>query len=151
MARPDDLKNQIFFEDNDKKGIEKISNLLKEASHKIGTHIFKECEDTKGIYLIRSGKVEISKVTSDGWKQTLAVLQQGHFFGELSIIEKRKHEATAVALEPASLLLLKKEDFEKIENEDYALAAGILKKLIFVLSGNLRRMNQKFLDALISY
>lgn len=151
MVKTEDLKKQILLEDVDKAGLEKISKLVKEVSFKKGAYIFKEDEDTKGIYLIRSGKIEISKITPDGWKQTLAVLLPGHFFGELSIIEKRKHEANAVALELSSLFLLKKEDFEKIENEDYVLAAGILKKLIFALSRNLRRMNERFINALINY
>lgn len=151
MVKTEDLKKQILLEDVDKAGLEKISKLVKEVSFKKGAYIFKENEDTKGIYLIRSGKIEISKITPDGWKQTLAVLLPGHFFGELSIIEKRKHEANAVALELSSLFLLKKEDFEKIENEDYVLAAGILKKLIFALSRNLRRMNERFINALINY
>lgn len=151
MVKTEDLKKQTLLEDIDKAGLEKISKLVKEVSFKKGANIFKEDEDTKGIYLIRSGKIEISKITPDGWKQTLAVLLPGHFFGELSIIEKRKHEANAVALELSSLFLLKKEDFEKIENEDYVLAAGILKKLIFALSRNLRRMNERFINALINY
>lgn len=151
MVKTEDLKKQILLEDVDKAGLEKISKLVKETSFKKGAYIFKENEDTKGIYLIRSGKIEISKVTPDGWKQTLAVLLPGHFFGELSIIEKRKHEANAAALELSSLFLLKKDDFEKIENEDYVLAAGILKKLIFALSRNLRRMNERFINALINY
>lgn len=151
MVKKEDLKKQILLEDVDKAGLEKISKLVKEVFFKKGAYIFKENEDTKGIYLIRSGKIEISKITPDGWKQTLAVLLPGHFFGELSIIEKRKHEANAVALELSSLFLLKKEDFEKIENEDYVLAAGILKKLIFALSRNLRRMNERFINALINY
>ena len=101
--------------------------------------------------MIRSGKIEINKVTPDGWKQTLAVLSTGNFFGELSIIEKRKHEANAVAIENTELLKLPKEEFEKLEKEDVVLASQILKKLVLVMSKNLRRMNEKFLNALINY
>ena len=101
--------------------------------------------------MIRSGKIEINKVTPDGWKQTLAVLTPGHFFGELSIIEHRRHEANAIAIESAELLKLPKEEFEKLEKEDVVLASQILKKLVLVMSKNLRRMNEKFLNALINY
>ncbi|MBT9169459.1 MAG: hypothetical protein DDT19_02819 [Syntrophomonadaceae bacterium] len=97
--------------------------------------------------MIRSGKIEINKVTPDSWKQTLAVL----FFGELSIIEHRRHEANAIAIENTELLKLPKEEFEKLEKEDVVLASQILKKLVLVMSKNLRRMNEKFLNALINY
>jgi CRP/FNR family cyclic AMP-dependent transcriptional regulator len=151
MATITDLKKQVLFEDIDDKHLEKIAKKLQTISVRKNSYIFKEKEDTKGIYLIHSGKLEISKTTPDGWKQTLAVLGDGHFFGELSILEKRRHEANAVALEDTTLFLLSKDEFEKIENEDLVLANVILKKLAFVLSKNLRRMNDKFLNVLVNY
>ncbi len=151
MAAIIDLKKQVLFEDTDDKHLEKIAEKLQELSIKKGSYVFREKEDTKGIYLIYSGKLEISKTTPDGWKQTLAVLGKGHFCGELSILEKRHHEANAVALEDTTLFLLSKDEFEKIENEDMVLANVILKKLAFVLSKNLRRMNDKFLNVLVNY
>ncbi|MDP1853549.1 MAG: cyclic nucleotide-binding domain-containing protein, partial [Candidatus Omnitrophota bacterium] len=141
----------ILFEDISNSELEKLAKVIKEVSLKKGEFLFKEGEDTKGIYMIRSGKIEINKVTPDGWKQTLAVLSTGSFFGELSIIEKRKHEANAVAIENTELLKLPKEEFEKLEKEDVVLASQILKKLVFVMTKNLRRMNEKFLNALINY
>jgi CRP-like cAMP-binding protein len=151
MLKPDVLKKQVLFENLDEEELKKIGNIIKKLTFKNGEYIFKEHEDTKGIYLISSGKVEISKITPDGWKQTLAVLKSGHFFGELSIIEKRLHEASAVALVDTEVLLVEKEDFEKMESDDLLLASRIMKKLIFVLSKNLRMMNDKFINALISY
>jgi len=148
---PDELKGQVLLEDLDEKELNKIGGIIKRISYKKGEYIFKEREDTRGIYLIHSGRVEISKTTPDGWKQTLAVLTPGHFFGELSIIEKRLHDANAIAIEDAEILLIRKEDFERMENEDLMLASRIMKKLILVLSKNLRRMNERFLNALISY
>jgi len=151
MISKSELKKQVLFEDISDSELEKLSNIMKELSLKKDEFLFKEGDDTKGIYMIRSGKIEITKVTTDGWKQTIAVLSTGNFFGELSIIEKRKHEANAVAIENTELLKLPKEEFEKLENEDLELAAKIMKKLILVLSKNLRRMNEKFLKALINY
>jgi len=151
MISKSELKKQVLFEDISDSELEKLSNIMKELSLKKDEFLFKEGDDTKGIYMIRSGKIEITKVTTDGWKQTIAVLSSGNFFGELSIIEKRKHEANAMAIENAELLKLPKEEFEKLENEDLELAAEIMKKLILVLSKNLRRMNEKFLKALINY
>lgn len=151
MVNISELKKQILFEGIADSELERLSKITKELSLKKDEFLFKEGEDTKGIYMIRSGKIEINKTTTDGWKQTLAVLSIGNFFGELSIIEKRKHEANAVAIENTELLKLPKEEFEKLEKEDVVLASQILKKLVFVMTKNLRRMNEKFLNALINY
>ncbi len=151
MVSPDVLKEQVLLEDLDNSELKKLAGVTEELRFTKGGNVFKEKEDTKGIFLIRSGKIEISKMTKDGWKQTLAVLGKGSFFGELSIVEHRKHEANAVALEDSKILLIRKGDFERLENEDLLLATKIMKRLILVLSKNLRHMNEKFLNALISY
>lgn len=145
------LKQQVLLEDIGNTRLNKISKIIKKFSFKKGEQLFKEKDETRGLYLIHSGKVEISKVTPDGWRQTLAVLTSGHFFGELSILEKRRHEASAVAVEDTEILLITKEDFERLMKEDIALACEIIKKIALVMSKNLRRMNDKFLSALISY
>jgi CRP-like cAMP-binding protein len=151
MIKPDVLKQQVLVQDIDEAGINKIAKITRQVSIKKGESLFKEKDDAKGLWLILSGKIEISRVTADGWRQTLVVLSAGHFFGELSILENRKHVASAVALEDTELLLLLKEDFEKMMEEDCALALHIVKRIAIVMSKNLRRMNDKFLSALISY
>jgi CRP-like cAMP-binding protein len=145
------LKEQTLLEDLNDQELAKISKIIQKLKFKKGEHIFREKEDTKGLYLIKTGKVEIAKVTSDGWKQTLAVFTKGHFFGELSILEQRKHQAFAIASENTELFLISKEDFEKMEKEISPIAFKILKKLALVMCMNVRRMNDKFLNALISY
>ena len=151
MIKTDLLKQQILLEDLDSEGLKKISKIIKKHSLKKDEQLFKEKDETSGLWLIHSGKIEISRVTADGWRQTLAVLTPGHFFGELSIIENRRHVASAVAMEETELLLLPKEDFERLFEEDMALACNIIKRIAIVMSKNLRRMNDKFLSALISY
>jgi len=151
MIRTESLTQQVLLQDIDKAGLDKIANITKQISVKKGEQLFKEKDDTKGLWLIQSGKIEISRVTADGWRQTLVVLPAGHFFGELSILENRKHVASAVALDDTELLLIPKEDFDKMMEEDCALALAIVKKIAIAMSKNLRRMNDKFLSALISY
>lgn len=151
MIKPEDLKQQVLLKEINDVGLQKIASIAKEVSIKKGEPLFKEKEDTKGLWLIHSGKIEISRVTADGWRQTLVVLPTGHFFGELSILENRKHVASAVALKDTELFLIPKEDFEKLISEDCALALNIIKQMAIVMSKNLRRMNDKFLSALISY
>ena len=151
MIKTEILKQQVLLQDIDKAGLNKIGKIAKQVSIKKGEQLFKEKDSTQGLWLIQSGKIEISRITADGWRQTLVVLPTGHFFGELSILENRKHVASAVALEDTELLLIPKDDFEKLMAEDCALALNFVKKIAIVMSKNLRRMNDKFLSALISY
>ena len=151
MINIEALKQQILLQDIDHEGLTKIAKIAQEVTVKKGEPLFKEKDDTQGLWLIQSGKIEISRVTADGWRQTLVVLPAGHFFGELSILENRKHVASAVALEDTSLILIPRKDFERMMEEDCALAFAIVKRIAIAMSKNLRRMNDKFLSALISY
>jgi CRP-like cAMP-binding protein len=145
------LKQQSLFSDIDSEGLEKLSKIVKKLSLKKGEQLFKEKDDTSGVFLLHSGKVEISRVTADGWRQTLTVVTPGDFFGELSILEKRRHVASAVAVEDAELFLIPRGEFERLMEEDLKLACYILKKIALEMSKKLRRTTDKFLSALISY
>ena len=151
MISTDILKQQVLLEDIDEAELSRIAKITQEVSIKKGEQLFKEKDDTKGLWLIRSGKIEISRMTADGWSQTLVVLPAGHFFGELSILENRKHVASATALDDSQLLLIPKGDFDNMVQRDCALALKLVIKLAIAMSKNLRRMNDKFLSALISY
>ncbi len=151
MISADILQKQVLMEGIEKEGLDKIAKITSPVSIKKGEQLFREKDDTKGLWLIISGKIEISRMTADGWRQTLVVLPAGHFFGELSILEKRKHVASATALEDSELLLIPKEEFDDLVKSDCALALNLVVKIAIVMSKNLRRMNDKFLSALISY
>jgi len=151
MIKAEQLKNQVLFQDLDKAGLNKMAKMAQKVSLKKGEQLFKEKDSTQGLYLINSGKVEISRVTADGWRQTLVVLTAGHFFGELSILEKRHHVATAVALDNTDLFLIPRDDFERLMVDDIEVACTIIKRIAIVICKNLRQMNDKFLSALISY
>ncbi len=145
------LKKQVLLQDMDDAELRKIAGIIEKVSVKQGETLFQEEDETKGLWLIHSGRIQISKMAADGWRQTLVVLGAGNFFGELSIIENRKHVAKADTLEDTELLLLPKEKFERLVAEDCALALDFFKGMVVVLSKNLRRMNDKFLSVLISY
>ena len=151
MINTDILKQQVLLEGIEEAGLSKIAMITKQVSVKKGDQLFKEKDETKGLWLVHAGKIEISRITADGWRQTLVVLPAGHFFGELSILENRKHVASATALEDTELLLIPKEDFDDLVQKDCVLALKLVMKLAITMSKNLRRMNDKFLGALISY
>jgi CRP/FNR family transcriptional regulator len=144
------LKQQSLFSDIDSEGLEKLSKIVTKLSLKKGEQLFKEKDDTRGVFLLHSGKVEISRVTADGWRQTLTVVTPGDFFGELSILERRHHVASAVAVEDAELFLIPKEEFEGSWSKIQDLHATFSKNC-HGDEQKLRRTTDKFLSALISY
>src|SRR5574337_894945 len=130
MADKSDLKKQILFSDLTDAELGTIAQKIVVESYAKGKPIFKEGEPTKGIYLVKSGKVEISKNTPDGWKQTLAILRENHIFGELSVIADNKtHGADATAIEAAEIYRFKTEDFKAFEKTDTNMMYKIMKTI----------------------
>lgn len=76
-----------------------------------GEVLFREGEKGDVMYLIREGKIKITKGGDDDEK-VLAVLKEGDFFGEMAIIDGSPRSASAIAATPASLLVIDKETFK---------------------------------------
>jgi CRP/FNR family cyclic AMP-dependent transcriptional regulator len=152
MADKSELKKQILFSDLTGMELDMIAQKIELESYAKGQTIFKEGDTTKGIYLVKSGKVEISKNTADGWKQTLAVLLENHIFGELAVIEdKKNHGADATAIEACEVYRIKTEDFKAFEKNDANMMYKIMKTLARIASKNVHSMNEKLMKLLISY
>ncbi len=77
-----------------------------------GEVLFNEGDKGEIMYLIREGKIKITKGKGDEEK-TLAVLKEGDFFGEMAIIDGSPRSAGAIAVTPVSLLVIDKESFKE--------------------------------------
>jgi CRP-like cAMP-binding protein len=152
MADKAALKKQTLFSDLTDAELGMMAQKVVTENYAKGTPIFREGEPTKGLYLLKSGKVEISKATADGWKQTLAVITESNMFGELSVIEDKKaHGADATAMEDTEVFRISLADFKVLENSDTVMMYKIMKTIARIASKNVHTMNEKLLKALISY
>lgn len=152
MADKSELKKQILFSDLTDAELGMMAQKITVESYPTGKPIFKEGEPTKGIYLVKRGKVEISKKTPDGWKQTLAILVENNILGELSVIEDKKvHGADATAIEATEVYCFKTDDFKALEKSDTMMMYKIMKTIARSASKNVHSMNEKLMKVLISY
>lgn len=102
---------------------------LKYERHvKKGEVLFREGDIGEEMYFIRKGKIKISKGEEEQEK-VLAILKEGEFFGEMSLIDRSPRSATATAIEDTELLLIDKETFLQKINET-PLIAYVVETLI---------------------
>ncbi len=152
MIDKSELKKQILFSELSDAELGTIAGKIAVENYAKGKAIFKAGEPTKGIYLVKRGKVEISLNTADGWKQPLAILNENHIFGELSVIEDKKtHGADATAIEATELYRIKTDDFKSFEKTDTTMMYKIMKTIARIASKNVHAMNEKLMKLLISY
>lgn len=152
MADKSELKQQILFTDLTDTELGMIAQKIVVENYAKGQSIFREGEQTGGIYLVKKGKIEISKKTPDGWKQTLAILAENQIFGELSVIEDKKtHGADATAIEATEVYLFTTDKFKAFEKSDPATMYKIMRTIARLASKNVHSMNEKLMKLLISY
>ena len=93
-----------------------------------GEIIFREGDLGTEMYIIQEGKVEILKHFR-GENQQLAVLSQGDFFGEMSILEDQPRAATARALSDVTLLQINGTTFDQMLRKNPEVAVRMMRKL----------------------
>jgi CRP-like cAMP-binding protein len=84
------------------------------------------------------GKVQVLKQNSAGQEIIIATLSNGQAVGEMAIIDGLTRSATVKSLTKAKVLILKREDFEKVINEDPHVGIKVLKALARSMSITLR-------------
>lgn len=152
MVDKTELREQILFRELSEAELAVVAQKIVEEHFRPGQSIFSEGDRTAGIYLIKSGKVEISKTTLDGWKHQLAVLSENSIFGELSVIENKKtHGADAIAMEPTELCRIAVGDFKAFEKTNADMMYKMMKTLTRVASIHVHAMNDKVMRQLVSY
>ncbi len=127
----------------------KLKNLLF-TEHKLhfkkGHVIFNEDDDgSNEMYFIDSGRVKIVKKVGET-EASLAVLDSGDFFGELSLITGNKRVASAITLTDCKLHTMDKETFESNLFNDKEFMRKILTTLAHRLEEtdlNLKRHLQR--------
>ena len=108
-----------------------------------GEVLFLEGDIGRALFVIESGRVELSKLGPDGKPQRLAVLGPGTFFGEMALLEQMPRSASGVALEKSTLLLLYRSKLEAILHHHPRIGVSIMTHLARLLSARLRKTSQE--------
>lgn len=109
-----------------------------------GEHVFREGETGDKLYLIVGGAVRISQPLLGGSREeALAVLREGQFFGDMSLIDARPRSADAIAHEPCVLYSIDRSAFTTLLQVNGPLAIDVLFQFMRSLCTRLRDNNEK--------
>ena len=99
--------------------------------------IFHQGDPGDSLFIVESGSVKIVLPSPEGEEGAIiAALGRGDFFGELALLDGAPHSATAVALEPSEMLVMRREPFEHLLDTD----RGLRMALFAGLTAELRRL-----------
>ncbi len=143
------LKENVLFRDLGSQELRLLNKIVHVRRYRPGEPVFSQGEVGVGMYIIASGSINIfiEEITTDtdAPKQSFVTrLQDGDFFGELSLVEEGgKRSASAIAQEESMLIGFFKPDLIEIMGRNPAAGVKILFRLAEVLGYRLKETTAK--------
>lgn len=151
MARVPYLKKSAFFQNFTDKEIAVLAALMDEKQYPINTFMSDEGSIGGAFYLIKKGKVKLSKDLEPIENMPLIILGAGQIFGEFSVIHSTPRFFTIRTIEPTELLILSKEKFEILADKSPKIAFKFLKAAIINASMRFEMLSKEYFNDILLF
>lgn len=122
----DAIRSVPLFASLDDRAASELRDLLRTEDKGPDTILFSAGDAGDAMYLIESGRVQISITDQDQKRIVLAELARGDFFGEMAIIDGQNRSADAAVIENARLAVLSRENFLRFIHHNPVVALEML-------------------------
>ena len=123
------LQSIPLFEHLAKDEVDRLAGLARRRKYPKGSVILFEDDPGDALYIVVSGHVKVVLIGEDGREVILATLDDGDFFGEMSLIDDEPRSAHVIAMQSSNLLILRRDDFQRCLEETPRIAIGLLRAL----------------------
>jgi CRP-like cAMP-binding protein len=113
-----------------------------------GEHLFVEGDKGDFMCFVVRGLLDVLKTSTMGDYRVIARLGKGNTIGEMSIIDQSPRSATVIARHPSVVIILTKREFDILTEYYPAVGVTLLKKIMRLLSLNMRLTTSKLADKL---
>jgi CRP/FNR family transcriptional regulator/CRP/FNR family cyclic AMP-dependent transcriptional regulator len=134
----DILKRVPLFSELDAEELESVHKLITFHDVAKKSVVLQEGEDGSSLFIIIEGSVKISYYAPDGREIVLSVLNEGAYFGEMSLLDKQPRSATVSTLTDAKLAQIRRVDFERLLLKQPKVSLKLLAETV----NRLRRTSQ---------
>ncbi len=112
------LKRIKLFSDLPDREIQMMEDRTRMEAIKRREVIYLPGDQANTVYLLKSGRVKLSRVNEDGKEWTMAILEPGEVFGELETLEGTSRDTVAEAMDDCSICVMQRPDFEAMLKKD---------------------------------
>ncbi|MBI5344819.1 MAG: Crp/Fnr family transcriptional regulator [Deltaproteobacteria bacterium] len=135
--------NKIFSGLSEKDKGEIASRLTERHVKKRGL-VYNPGDKAETVYILKEGRIRITRFSEDGRELTIDILEPGDLFGELTAAGGEERETDAIAMEDSFICAIKRRDFEDFIGKMPDLSLTITKWIGL----RLRRVESRFMDML---
>ncbi|MBI3606924.1 MAG: Crp/Fnr family transcriptional regulator [Nitrospirae bacterium] len=105
------LQRVNLFQEMTGEEMRELERTTRMESVKKRSAVFLPGEPSRHVYLLKTGRVKISRVSEEGREVTLALLEPGEIFGELEVLDDSPRDTIAEALDDSAICLIPREQF----------------------------------------
>jgi CRP/FNR family cyclic AMP-dependent transcriptional regulator len=122
-----ELVMKRFFNELSKENQELLLSIGLEINLKSGAYLFYEGDYPENVYLIRSGKVRLSKMNADGREFSVHLKQRDELVGEVGLFNNMAISVTAELMEDATLIKFERHALEEVFRKNGEIAVAFMK------------------------
>ncbi len=134
-------KIPLFSELSDSQ-LDRLSQVIIDRQYRKNQIIFGEGDPGEALFLLKTGKIKLTKTTPDGREQILAFRSAGEIFAEVVLFDGGAYPATAEIIEDARVGIIRNQDIERIILDNVDIAISLLK----IMSKRLRHAQTSLKD-----
>jgi CRP/FNR family transcriptional regulator len=116
-----------FFDPLEPEDLEAVRAVLVQRTYPAGQVVLLEGAASSVLYFIRAGRVKLYKTSPRGREQVLQLLRPGESFNEVAVLDGGPNPASAQAIEPTTLLLLRRQDLLRLVRERPSFALALIR------------------------
>ncbi|MFA7287847.1 MAG: Crp/Fnr family transcriptional regulator [Melioribacteraceae bacterium] len=129
MPSSDFLKYVPIFMELPETTLEKIEKVGSRKNFEKDQIILMEEEVGSALFMIVTGKVKVSRASSDGREVILTILSESDFFGEMAILDGLTRSATVTAIELTELFMIQRKEFLELLKTYPEISISLLQEL----------------------
>ncbi len=114
-----------------------------------GEYLFLEGDRGDFMCFVVRGVLDVLKKSDQGDYRVISRLARGSTIGEMAIIDKAPRSAAVIARQETTVIILTKKGFDLLTNRYPAITVTLLKKIMRLLSLNMRRTSSRLADTLL--
>jgi CRP/FNR family cyclic AMP-dependent transcriptional regulator len=133
-----ELYVKLLFEDFSQAELKEIIKISQPCNINAGDYLFKEGEESNSLYIIFTGKVEITSKSDNEEKISFPVLVNGTVLGEIAFFDGKPRTASVRAFDDIYAMKITKEAFDKLEINNPKLVIKLLKEMGRITAERLR-------------
>jgi CRP-like cAMP-binding protein len=115
MDEKQDLLSDVdLFRDLSERDMAELDRITTTTSVPRGRVFYQPEDVSEVLFMLKTGRVQLYRISPEGKKLVIATLGAGTLFGEMALLGQQMHNAFAEALDDCLILVIRRSDLERL-------------------------------------